>query len=148
MPERAPAGLMPRPIDIILNDDLVDRAKPGDRVQIIGVYRALGKGSGGGSSGSSSVFRTSILANHVRHLGREVLQPVLSPLDISNIKKIGKRKDVFDLISTSLAPSIFGHDMIKKAILLLLLGGMEKNLANGTHIRWLVFSSPFFVFIN
>ncbi|KAJ3130625.1 MCM DNA helicase complex subunit [Physocladia obscura] len=131
MPERSPAGRMPRPVDIILDDDLVDVAKPGDRVQIVGVYRSMGKGS----NTSSAVFRTAILANNVRHMGREILQPVLSDADLINIKKIGKKKDVFELLSNSLAPSIYGHDMIKKATLLLLLGGMEKNLENGTHIR-------------
>ncbi|KAJ3083641.1 MCM DNA helicase complex subunit [Rhizoclosmatium hyalinum] len=131
MPERAPAGRMPRPVDVILDDDLVDIAKPGDRVQIVGVYRSMGKGNNSGSA----TFRTAILANNVRHMGRETLQPVLSEADLTNIRKIGKKKDVFELLSTSLAPSIYGHDMIKKAILLLLLGGMEKNLENGTHIR-------------
>jgi DNA replication licensing factor MCM3 len=43
MPERAPAGQLPRPIDVFLDDDLGDKAKPGDRVQIIGVYRSIGK---------------------------------------------------------------------------------------------------------
>ncbi|KAJ3027104.1 UNVERIFIED_CONTAM: MCM DNA helicase complex subunit [Siphonaria sp. JEL0065] len=131
MPERAPAGRMPRPVDVILDDDLVDIAKPGDRVQIVGVYRSMGKGN----NSSSATFRTAILANNVRHMGRETLQPVLSEVDLTNIRKIGKKANVFELLSTSLAPSIYGHDMIKKAILLLLLGGMEKNLENGTHIR-------------
>jgi DNA replication licensing factor MCM3 len=61
--------------------------------------------------------------------------PDLTETDAREIRKISKRKDAFNLIAQSLAPSLFGHDYIKKSLLLLLLGGIEKNLENGTHLR-------------
>ncbi|KAF2732176.1 DNA replication licensing factor MCM3 [Polyplosphaeria fusca] len=136
MPERAPAGQLPRSVDVIMDDDLVDRVKPGDRIQLVGIYRSLGNRN---ASSGSATFRTLILANHVILLssksGGGIAQATITDTDIRNINKIAKNKRVFELLSQSLAPSIYGHDYIKKAILLLLLGGQEKNLDNGTHLR-------------
>ena len=44
-------------------------------------------------------------------------------------------QDVFEILANSLAPSIHGHEFIKKAVLCLLLGGTEKVLENGTRLR-------------
>ncbi|KAF2467293.1 MCM-domain-containing protein [Lindgomyces ingoldianus] len=136
MPERAPAGQLPRSVDVILDDDLVDRVKPGDRIQLVGIYRSLGNRN---ASSGSSTFRTLLLANNVILLsskaGGGIAQAPITDTDIRNINKIAKNKRVFELLSQSLAPSIYGHDYIKKAILLMLLGGQEKNLDNGTHLR-------------
>ncbi|KAL4929479.1 MCM DNA helicase complex subunit MCM3 [Aspergillus undulatus] len=136
MPERAPAGQLPRSVDVIVDDDLVDRAKPGDRIQLVGIYRSLGNRN---ASSGSSTFRTLVMANNIIQLssksGGGIAQATITDTDIRNINKISKKKHVFELLSNSLAPSIHGHDYIKKAILLMLLGGMEKNLDNGTHLR-------------
>ncbi|KAI9296529.1 MCM-domain-containing protein [Neoconidiobolus thromboides FSU 785] len=142
MPEKAPPGQLPRSIEVMLDDDLVDRVKPGDRVRITGIYKSLGNRN---TSSTSGTFRTVLIANHVRHIGtKSAVSPenipsvvTLSEKDRKNIQELAtkRKKKVVDLLATSLMPSIYGHEYIKRAILLMLLGGVEKNLENGTHIR-------------
>jgi DNA replication licensing factor MCM3 len=136
MPERAPAGQLPRGVDVILDDDLVDLVKPGDRIQLVGIYRSLGNRN---TSHNSAIFKTVLIANNLVMLssksGGGVASATITDTDIRNINKISKKKNLFDLLSQSLAPSIYGHEHIKKAILLMLLSGQEKNLENGTHLR-------------
>ncbi len=134
MPEKAPPGQLPRSVEVMLDGDLADSAKPGDRVQVVGVYRALPSAHDGRSKG---VFRSVLVGNSVRLLGRDKHSGAqqLTPGDIDNILRVGAEENVFERLAASLAPSIYGHDYVKRALLLQLLGGGEKNLANGTHIR-------------
>ena len=64
------------------------------------------------------------------------MAPTYTAADVSKIKKFSRnKKDVFSILANSLAPSIHGHEYIKKAVLCLLLGGSEKVLDNGTRLR-------------
>lgn len=134
MPERAPAGQLPRSVEVLMDDDLVDHCKPGDRIQLVGMYRTIGN-----NVGQANTFKTFLIGNYINLLsskaGGGIAQATLTEDDVRNINKVAKRSNIFQLLSQSLAPSIYGHDYIKKAILLMLLGGQEKNLLNGTHIR-------------
>lgn len=135
MPEKAPAGQLPRAVDVIVDDDLVDMAKPGDRVQVVGTYRCLpGKNNGF----TTATFRTVLIANHVQVLNKEV-DFLFTSEDVKKIKKFAHSKqggtNVFDTLAHSIAPSIHGHEYIKKAVLCMLLGGVEKILPNGTRLR-------------
>jgi DNA replication licensing factor MCM3 len=79
-----------------------------------------------------------VLANNLNLLsskaGGGIAQTPLTSTDIRQINQLAKRPKIFELLSQSLAPSIYGHDWIKKAILLLLLGGAEKRGAQAARI--------------
>ena len=134
MPESAPMGQLPRSVECILEQDLVDKVKPGDRIRVVGVYRALSN-TVTGQSITSGVFPTVLLVNHVVILGRHTSPLSFTPRDIPLIRSISQRPDLLSLLGHSLAPSIHGHLKIKQALALQLLSGVEKNLANGTHLR-------------
>ncbi|KAG4909078.1 hypothetical protein JHK87_055194 [Glycine soja] len=132
-PENSAPGQLPRIVDVIAEDDLVDSCKPGDRVAIVGIYKALARKR-----------QIVLIANNVSLLNKEANAPIYSVEDVKNIKEIAARDDAFDLLSNSLAPSIYGHSWIKKAVVLLMLSGVENNLKNGTHLRGLEFSLDLF----
>ena len=113
--------------------DFPPPSQPGDRVQIIGNYRCLPSKRSGYTTGT---FRTVLLATNVITLSKEVA-PLFSARDVAKIKRFSRSKqyDPFEMLAHSLAPSIHGHDHIKKAVLCMLLGGVEKILENGTRLR-------------
>lgn len=82
-------------------------------------------------------YRSILIANNIMQLSKEA-NLTISHDDVAKCKKLAKNnpcKNIFELLARSLAPSIHGHDYVKKAILCLLLGGVEKLLPNGTRLR-------------
>lgn len=130
MPEHAPAGQLPRSVNVVLEEDLVDRVKPGDRVQIMGVYMATVS-----DPYHLSSFRTVLVANNVRQVLQDSSLQTFTDGDIKNIRAVGRMPDIYDRMSASLAPSIYGHSAVKRAMLLQLMGGQEKVTSGGIHLR-------------
>ena len=137
MPERAPMGQLPRSIELIMENELCDKLKPGDRCRVVGTHRALASNSGPGGQGSTSgVFKTVVLVNDIQLIGRDSNTGLVFTMrDVRTIRQLSQRKDILDILGRSVCPSIHGHGVIKKALALQLLSGVEKNLENGTHLR-------------
>jgi len=131
MPEKAPTGHLPRSIRVVLMEDLIDTVKPGDRVEITGVFKSIISNM----SKMDGVFRCVLIATNVRVLNKIDEDRTINMDEIKQFMELSKNKNLFDLMSSSIGPSIQGHSDIKKGMLLMLLGGNEKNLENGTHIR-------------
>lgn len=99
---------------ILLDDDMVDSIKPGDWVEITGVYKTVANHS----SMQNAIFKTIMIATGVKQINEVNINMRLHKADIQNIKQLSKRDDVFELLSKSFAPSIQGHMNIKKAVIL------------------------------
>jgi hypothetical protein len=91
---------------VIVEADLVDTAKPGDRVSIVGIYKAIAPR---GSGTVTANFRTVVVANNVRHLNR----------DISTTSFTGGKADAQtygQTDSTGRIPNTAGDAVVKAAL--------------------------------
>ena len=126
----------------MLEHDLCDACKPGDRVSIAGVYRAAPPKASGVMSG---VFHAVLLGASVRRMtggpggslsGSGSGDGAITADDIENIEGLAAAPDVLRQLAASLAPSSSGHDLVKLGLVLQLLGGRERELAeSGTRLR-------------
>ena len=130
-PERTPLGQLPRSVEVVLEGDLVDKVKPGDRIQVNGVFKTISTMSTNTSGG----VKTVLIGTNVQELNNDIQQNEFTGEDLKRIRELAKQKNVFDILANSIAPGIYGHQDIKRALVLQLLGGNETNLEDGTHLR-------------
>ncbi|WP_240921655.1 LAGLIDADG family homing endonuclease [Thermococcus sp. 21S9] len=129
-PESLKGGQMPRFVDAILLDDLVDTALPGDRVLVTGILRVILE-----QRDKRPIFKKVLEVNHIEQLSKEIEELEISPEDEQKIRELAKRKDIVDAIVDSIAPAIWGHRVVKKGIALALFGGVQRVLPDGTKLR-------------
>lgn len=133
-PGRIPAGRIPRSKDCILLADLCDLCRPGDEIEVTGIYTNNYDGSLNTDNGFP-VFATVILVNHVVVKDSKQVVASLTDEDIATIQRISKDPRIADRIVSSIAPSIYGHDFIKRSLALTLFGGESKNPGDKHKIR-------------
>lgn len=66
---------------------------------------------------------------------QEIFLNTLSDSEVSQLKEMVKDEHVYDKLVRSVAPAVFGHETIKKGILLQLLGGVHKKTVDGINLR-------------
>jgi DNA replication licensing factor MCM4 len=173
-PDVVPDGQTPHSVTMVAYDDMVDMTKPGDRIEVTGVFRGSPVRVNPRARSQKSLYKTFIDVLHVkrgnaRQLGVDVSTreekehdsgrgaQVLGvggedddeDLDVrmgtkggiaadgsqqqetleEKLARIADRPDVYDVLSRSLAPSIYEMDDVKKGILLQMFGGTNKTIA-------------------
>ncbi|KAI0146655.1 MCM2/3/5 family protein [Pestalotiopsis sp. NC0098] len=150
-PDAVPAGQTPHSVSVCVYNELVDFCKAGDRIQLTGIYRVSPVRVNTRMRTVKSVFKTFVDVVHVakvdsKRLGADVSTlddeandqenqieetRKISPEEVEKIKETAARRDIYDLLSRSLAPSIFEMDDVKKGILLQMFGGTNKTFQKG-----------------
>ncbi|KAL5575474.1 hypothetical protein UlMin_017173 [Ulmus minor] len=129
-----PAGHLPRYKEVILLNDLIDCARPGEEIELTGVYTNNFDLSLNTKNGFP-VFATVVEANYVTKKQDLFLAYKLTQEDKEHIEKLSKDPRIRERIVKSIAPSIYGHDNIKIAIALAMFGGLEKNVEGKHRLR-------------
>ncbi|MBO0887912.1 minichromosome maintenance protein MCM, partial [Candidatus Bathyarchaeota archaeon] len=114
-PEDLPPGQLPRYLDIRLEDDLVDTARPGDRVSVTSIVRAEKQTVG--ERGKLRTFSIYLDANFVDVVGKETEVVEITPEDEKQIVEASQDPWVLRKLIMSLAPSIYGYEDVKEGIL-------------------------------
>jgi replicative DNA helicase Mcm len=132
-PEDLPPGQLPRAIDVKLFEDLVDIARPGDRISLTGIVRAQQEVLSRGTR--LRTFDLFLDANFLDISGKETEIVEITAEEEAQILEMAKDPWIHRKLLSSLAPSIYGYDAIKEAILYLLFGAVHKVLPDGVTIR-------------
>ncbi|GGT93600.1 minichromosome maintenance protein MCM [Sulfodiicoccus acidiphilus] len=132
-PEEIPAGQLPRQLAVVVEDDLVDSVRPGDRVKLVGILELQQEGSM--KRGARAVFDLYMRANSIE-LSEKALDEVrISEEDELKLRELAQDPWIRERIISSIAPSIYGHWEIKEGIALSLFGGVPKVLPDGTRVK-------------
>lgn len=142
LPEDLPPGQLPHYIDVTIRQDLVDNARPGDRIILTGIVRVEQESIAGITRGHSGLYRLRIEGNNIEFLGgrgsktsRKIVREEVSPEDEKMIKTLSQSPNVYQRLIDSFAPHIQGQSLIKEAILLLIVGSNQRLLGDGSKIR-------------
>jgi replicative DNA helicase Mcm len=150
LPEDLPAGQLPHYIEVTILGDLVDQCRPGDRIMLTGVIRidqeAASFASGNSSSSSqikTSLFKLRMEGNNIEYLGgragdkktRSIERISISAEDEKQIIAMSKKPDIYEKLISSFAAHVYGHEVIKESILLLIVGSVNKKLDDGSARR-------------
>lgn len=133
-PGTVPAGRLPRTREVILLCDLIDRAKPGEEIEVTGIYRNNYDAQLNNRNGFP-VFATILEANNIVKAHDQLAGFRLTEEDEQQIRTLSRDPQIIDKIINSMAPSIYGHTDIKTAVALSLFGGVAKTAKGSHHVR-------------
>lgn len=132
--EHVPKGHIPRTMTVHLRGELTRKVAPGDVVELSGIFLPIPY-TGFKAMRAGLVADTYLEAMSVSHFKKKYEDYELKEDEEEQIARLAEDGDLYNKLARSLAPEIFGHEDIKKALLLLLVGAPHRKLKDGMKIR-------------
>ena len=133
--DQVPMGHIPRSMTVNLYGDLCRNVNPGDHVIIDGIYMPRPY-SGFKAIKAGLLTDTYLLAQSIEQLKiRAHISDQGVVDDMEEFQALAADPQLYDRLAKSLAPEIYGHVDVKKALLLLMVGGVNRTLPDGMKIR-------------
>ena len=137
-PEDLDGGEQPKRINVFLKDDLVSplserKTNPGSKVIVVGVIKEVPIILRTGAT--STVFELLVEANYLDAVEEDFYELVVNDEEEKEILELAKDPHIMRRLVDSLAPSIYGYDKVKEALILQLLGGVRKERTDGVTTR-------------
>ena len=118
-------------VEVYVTDDFVNKVSPGDKTKFTGILRLKPPQK----EGTKTVYGRFIEANFVEEMRHDFDEIDVTKEDYEEILKLAKNEKIYEMLTNSIAPLIYGHDLVKESIVLQLFGGVTKNLPNDQRIR-------------
>jgi len=137
-PENLEGGEQPKRINVFLQEDLVSpitekKTNPGSKVRVVGMVKEVPIILKTG--GQSTRFDLFVDANNIVGVEEDYFDIEISPAEEREILELGADPMLYQRLVRSMAPSIYGHEKVKEALLLQLAGGVQKKRSDGMVTR-------------
>ncbi len=136
--ENLEGGEQPKRLSIFLREDLVEpimekKTTPGSLVRAVGIIKEMPVFL---KTGAQSVRYDLIMdSNFIEPVEETFEELEINKEDEEKILELARDPKIYDKLRNSMAPSIFGHDDIKEALVLMLMGGVKKERRDGTKVK-------------
>lgn len=133
-PEKVPTGEMPRSVMVAVERGLVDKAPPGTRVSIFCIPTLFGGNGPAAATQQQKVYLRCVGLSKDNSTGDSAQ---FTPAEEEAFGQLARRRDVYEILTRSVAPSIQGSYTvdIKRALVCMLMGGTRKRLPDGMRLR-------------
>lgn len=117
-------------VTIYISDDLTNKISAGDITKFTGILRLLPP-----QKDKKIIYDRYIEANYMEETKKEFGEIEVSKEEEKQIRDLSKNPRIYEMLTNSIAPAIYGHETVKESIALQLFGGVTKHLPNDQVIR-------------